>query len=75
MLLDLLFFQAADIFDELKQNEAADLKAYQDAQKKFEAVSLGLALNDEGEATSLQDQLTSKNRQNFPRFSLNRRLF
>lgn len=51
---------AGGVFEILKQNETNDLKAYQDAQKRLEAVNLGLALNDEGEATSLQDQLTSK---------------
>jgi hypothetical protein len=55
-----LIFQAGGTFETLKQQEADDLKAYQDAQKRVEAVNLGLALNDEGEATSLQDQLTSK---------------
>ena len=53
-------FQAGGVFETLKQQDADDLKAYQDAQKRVEAVNLGLALNDEGEATSLQDQLTSK---------------
>jgi len=47
-------------FEELKQDEANDLKAFQDAQKRLEAVNMGLAINDDGEATSLQDQLTSK---------------
>lgn len=70
--------QTADVFEKLKADEAEDLKAYQDAQKRFEAVNLGLALNDEGEATSLQDQLASKDietsrkvpsRLNFIRFS------
>lgn len=55
-----LFFQAAGVFDKLKKDQLDDLKAYEDAQKKYEAVNLGLAINDEGEATSLQDQLTSK---------------
>ena len=47
-------------FEQLKQEEANDLKAFQDAQKRLEAVNMGLAINDDGEATSLQDQLTSK---------------
>lgn len=54
------FSQAGSVFEKLKQDEADDLKSYQDAQKKFEAVNLGLAINDEGEATSLQDQLISE---------------
>lgn len=35
------------------------MKAFQVAQKKLEAVNMGLAINDDGEATSYQDQLTS----------------
>lgn len=52
--------KTADVFEKLKSDEANDLKAYQDAQKRYEAVNCGLDINDEGEATSLQDQLTSK---------------
>jgi len=59
-----LLFQTTDVFEKLKSDEAADLEAYQAAQKKAEAVNLGLALNDEGEATSLQDQLTSESIKN-----------
>lgn len=51
---------AGGVFEQLKENESNDMKAYQNAQKRLEAVNLGLALNDEGEATSLQDQLTSE---------------
>lgn len=47
-------------FEELKQSDLNDLKAFQDAQKRLEAVNMGLAINDDGEATSLQDQLTSE---------------
>lgn len=47
-------------FEQLKQDEANDQKAFQDAQKRLEAVNMGLAINDDGEATSLQDQLTSE---------------
>lgn len=54
---------AGGVFESLKKQESDDLKAYEDAQRRVEAVNLGLALNDEGEATSLQDQLTSKSRQ------------
>lgn len=52
--------QAGGFFEKLKQDEASDLKSFQAAQKRFEAVNLGLALNEDGEATSLQDQLTSR---------------
>lgn len=48
-----------DMFEGLKQREADDLLAFQTAQKNVEAVNLGMALNEDGEATSLQDQLTT----------------
>lgn len=48
------------VFGELKETQENDLKAFSNAQKTYEAVNCGLAINDEGEATSLQDQLTSK---------------
>lgn len=48
------------VFGELKEKQENDLKAFSNAQKRYEAVNCGLAINDEGEATSLQDQLTSK---------------
>lgn len=51
--------QLGDTFEKLKQDELNDLRLYQDAQKKFEAINMGLTINDEGEATSLQDQFTS----------------
>lgn len=47
------------LFDTLKAAEETDKQAFIDAQKKFEAVSSGLSLNEEGEATSLQDQLAT----------------
>lgn len=43
----------------MKKEEADDLKAYEVAQKRFEAVNCGYALNDEGEVASLQDQLNT----------------
>lgn len=48
------------LFETLKTAETTDQNAFLDAQKKFEAVSSGLSINDEGEASSLQDQLMSK---------------
>ncbi|CRK96218.1 CLUMA_CG009645, isoform A [Clunio marinus] len=54
--------KSGDVYEKLKEEEANDLKAFNDAQKKLEAINLGLALNDEGEATTLQDQLSSKSR-------------
>jgi hypothetical protein len=49
-----------DTSEQLKQDEVNSLKAFQDAQKRLEAVNMGLAINDDGEATSYQDQLTSE---------------
>lgn len=46
-----------NLFQNLKDNDAADAKSYEDSQKKFEAVSAGLSTNEDGEAASLQDQL------------------
>lgn len=51
---------AGGTFENLKQDEANDKQAFVSAQNRFEAVNLGLAIDDEGGATSLQDQLTSK---------------
>ncbi|KAM7341587.1 structural maintenance of chromosomes 2 isoform 2-T2 [Cochliomyia hominivorax] len=49
------------LFQDLKDSEKRDLLAYEEAQKKFEAVSQGLSTNDNGEASSLQDQLIKAN--------------
>lgn len=48
-----------DVFEKLKEDEANDKKSFEDAQKKLEAVNMGMAINDEGQATSYQDQLTT----------------
>lgn len=47
-------------FQSLKYADAADAKAYEDAQRKFEAVSQGLSTNEDGEACTLQEQLIGK---------------
>lgn len=44
-------------FESLKEADARDSKAYEDAQKKLEAVSQGLSTNENGEASTLQEQL------------------
>ncbi|KAH8356291.1 hypothetical protein KR200_000220 [Drosophila serrata] len=44
-------------FESLKEADATDSKAYEDAQRKLEAVSQGLSTNEDGQATTLQDQL------------------
>lgn len=49
-----------DAFQELKTAEQRDALAYEEAQKKFEAVTQGLSTNEDGQASSLQDQLMSK---------------
>lgn len=48
------------LFDELRQADEEDAKSYADAKKRYEAISSGLAMNEDGEAASLQDQLISK---------------
>ncbi|KAG5681053.1 hypothetical protein PVAND_010519 [Polypedilum vanderplanki] len=53
--------QMGDTFEQLKQEEANDLKAFKNAQKRLEAVNMGMAINDDGEATSYQDQLITAN--------------
>lgn len=47
-------------FQSLKDADATDAKAYEDAQRKFEAVSQGLSTNEDGQATTLQEQLIGK---------------
>lgn len=49
-----------NLFQSLKDCEARDILSYQKAQERYEAVSQGLSANDDGEASSLQDQLMSK---------------
>ncbi|EDW01402.1 structural maintenance of chromosomes protein 2 [Drosophila grimshawi] len=44
-------------FQNLKDADAADTKAYEDAQRKFEAVSQGLSTDEDGQAVTLQEQL------------------
>lgn len=47
------------MFEKLKSDEETDRKAFEDAQKRLEAVNMGMAINEEGQATSYQDQLTT----------------
>ncbi|KAH8252589.1 hypothetical protein KR032_000667 [Drosophila birchii] len=44
-------------FESLKNADAMDSKAFEDAKRKLEAVTQGLSTNEEGQATTLQDQL------------------
>ncbi|XP_062137203.1 structural maintenance of chromosomes protein 2 isoform X1 [Drosophila sulfurigaster albostrigata] len=46
-----------DEFQGLKDADANDAKAYEDAKRKLEAVSQGLSTNEDGEACTLQEQL------------------
>lgn len=48
------------LFQSLKDADEADSKAFSDAQKRFQAVSSGLEMNEDGQASSLQEQLISK---------------
>lgn len=48
------------LFESLKEADEADSKAFSDAQKRFQAVSAGLDMIEDGQASSLQEQLTSK---------------
>lgn len=48
------------LFQSLKEADEADSQAFTDAQKRFQAISAGLDMNEDGQASSLQDQLISK---------------
>ncbi|CAH1965905.1 unnamed protein product [Acanthoscelides obtectus] len=45
------------LFETLKGNDEKDNEAFDLAQKKFEALSAGMEVNEEGEAQTLQEQL------------------
>lgn len=49
------------LFQSLKDADEADRKAFADAQKRFQAISAGLDMNEDGEAASLQEQLIGMN--------------
>jgi structural maintenance of chromosome 2 len=51
---------AKSVFDSLRQAEQQDAEALAAAQRKFQAVSSGLMSNDDGQDSSLQDQLMCK---------------
>lgn len=52
--------EVGDMFQRLKEAAENDKKAYEDAQKRYQAVSTGLEMDEEGKTSSLQEQLTSK---------------
>lgn len=52
--------QIQGLFDQLKNNDARDNEAFALSQKKFEAVSAGMEINEDGVAETLQEQLIRK---------------
>lgn len=48
------------LFQSLKEADEADSKAFAEAQKRVQAVSTGLDTDEDGQASSLQEQLISK---------------
>lgn len=48
------------LFQQLKDTDEADNQAFALSQKKYEAISVGMEVNDDGEAQTLQDQLMGK---------------
>lgn len=62
--------QVGGLFQDLKDTDENDRKAFADAQKRFQAISAGLDMNEDGEAASLQEQLIGTNARNtfFGRF-------
>lgn len=45
------------LFEGLKENDAKDNEAFALSQRKFEAISAGMEVNEDGEAETLQEQL------------------
>lgn len=45
------------LFETLKKNDVKDAEAFALSQKKYEAVSAGMEVNEDGEAQTLQEQL------------------
>lgn len=52
--------KVGDLFQTLREADENDSKGFSDAQKRFQAISAGLEMNEDGQASSLQEQLTSK---------------
>lgn len=48
-----------NLFEELKGNDTNAKEALAACQRKFEALSAGMEVNDEGETQTLQEQLMS----------------
>lgn len=49
-----------DLYETLKNNEASDAEALATCQKKYEAICVGMEVNDSGEVQTLASQLLSK---------------
>lgn len=49
--------EVGDMFKQLKETDESDRKAFADAQKRFQALSAGLEMNEDGQSSSLQEQL------------------
>lgn len=55
--------KVANLFQSLREADEKDGKAYEEAQRRFQAVSQGLSTNEDGQASSLQDQLITAQKQ------------
>lgn len=51
---------ANEMFQKLKDSETVDKTAFIKAQNKFEAINAGMEIGDDGEASTLQEQLISR---------------
>lgn len=52
--------EVGSLFENLKNADETDRKAFVEAQKRFQALSAGLDVNEDGQTASLQEQLISK---------------
>lgn len=46
-----------DMFEEMKHNDQADSEAHAASERRFEAISAGMEINEEGKAETLHEQL------------------
>lgn len=52
--------EVGSLFENLKNADETDRNAFVEAQKRFQALSAGFDVNEDGQAASLQEQLISK---------------
>lgn len=52
--------KVGDLFQSLKEADETDSKAFGDAQKRLQTLETGLDVNEDGQATSLQEQVIGK---------------